>query len=228
MEKKNGKSGAPFHGDATGKKGGIVKDQKPADQAKPDQAKTKDQKMQVTKRDVLTAEVAYKLETAQIEQAIADGWIRWAGGSFEEAGTRTTAITNVKIGDKTQKGEKGSKKYSSIQPYEKLEAISDEGEVLLSGGKRENAVLRSKEKEDKRTEAEKQKGSRDHFNYGMDLEMKRIIRRDVEDDIAGPERAILSMAKIMFKKGKAKSLDAAIAKVRILMADDEDEDEGAE
>lgn len=220
MEQKNGKGGSGKRGGNLVKNGEVVKPI-PGGSAEP-----KENKMQVEKRDLLTAESAYTLTTEQIEQGLADGWIRWAGGTFEDAGTRETAVTNVKIGDKTKKGEKGAKKYSALQPYEKLEAISDEGEVLLSGGKRENAILRSKEKDDKRSESEKQKGSRDHFNYGLDLEIKRMIRRDVESEIAGPEQAILRMAKIMFQKGKAKSLDAAIAKVRVLMSDDDDAESG--
>src|SRR5262245_52560870 len=179
------------------------KDQKMVDQATAVQADVE------AGRPVIKAESAYNLESAVIEQALADGWVRWSGGTPQVAGTRETAHTDVTIS-----ADKSPTKKEETQPYEKLEAITFEGMVLLAGGKAEPAVLRGDEKVDPRTAEERIKGVPDHFNYGLDLEVKRNLRKALETEISGPEKAILKMAKIMLDLKMAKNLDAAIATAR--------------
>lgn len=167
----------------------------------------------VEARKVVIAEDAYNLTTDQIDAAIREGWIRWAGGiprgEKATAGTRTTAVTDVTI-----KKDKSPTKRDETQPYEKLEAISPEGMVLLAGGKLEPAVLRGDEKVDPRTAEERIKGACDHYNYGLDLEVKRNLRKALENEISGPEKAIRKLAQALVDLKMAKNLEQAIVKAR--------------
>jgi len=160
-------------------------------------------------RPVIKAEDVYSLSTEAIEAAIADGFIRWNGGTPESAGTRESSVTDVTITK-----DKSPTKKDEDQPYEKLEALTFEGMVLLSGGKAEPAVLRGDAKVDPRKAEERVKGAPDFFNYGLDLEVKRNLRKVLEQSISGPEKGIMKMAKVLFELKMAKSMDAAIAQAR--------------
>ena len=164
-------------------------------------------------RAVVTAENAYNLTTEQIQQALAENMVRWAGGipRGEKAtpGTRETSITDVTIS-----ADKSPTKKAEAQPYEKLEAISPEGMVLLSGGKLEPAVLRGDEKIDPRSDADRIKGACDFFNYGLDLEVKRNLRKALETEISGPEKAIRKLAQALVDLKMAKNLEQALVKAR--------------
>lgn len=169
--------------------------------------------VEVEARKVVIAEDAYNLTTDQITAALAEGFIRWAGGiprgDKATVGTRTTAVTDVTIS-----ADKSPTKKAETQPYEKLEAISAEGMVLLSGGKLEPAVLRGDEKIDPRTAEDRIKGACDHYNYGLDLEVKRMLRKALENEISGPEKAIRKLAQAMVDLKMAKNFEQALVKAR--------------
>jgi hypothetical protein len=210
-----------------------------ADPKEPQPTTDKDQKMpettivEVAVRPVVTAETAYGLSTDQIDAAIKAGYIRWAGGiprgEKKSEGSRESSVTPVTI-----KAGVSPTKQDETQSYEKLEAITDVGEVLLAGGKAEPAILRGDEKVDPRSPEERAKGSVDHFNYGLDLEVKRAIRKALENEISGPEKAIQRMAKVFLDLKLAKNLEQALAKARKQYEDeiaeqgetDTDEDQG--
>lgn len=186
--------------------------QKPVEPAKDQNMETQNEVLQAdveAGRAAVSAEAAYNLTSEAIEAGIAEGFIRWAGGTPTVPGTRKTALTDVTISK-----DKSPTKREETQPYEKLEAITFEGMVMLAGGKAEPAVLRGEEKVDPRTAEERIKGAADHFNYGLDLEVKRNLRKALETEISGPEKAILKMAKALFELKLAKNMDAAIAKAR--------------
>jgi hypothetical protein len=186
---------------------------KTVDQENPVSTETIDQAAEVETREAIKAEDAYKITTEQIDLALSEGHVRWAGGiprgEKQTDGDRTTALTDVTI----TKDKSPTKKEEVIQ-YEKLEAISDVGQILLSGGKLEAAVLRGDEKVDPRTEQEKLKGACDHFNYGRDLNIKRELRKMLLKQIAGPEKAIKNMAKAFLELKMAKNMEQAMIKAR--------------
>lgn len=176
--------------------------------------------IEVVVRAAIKAEQVYNLSTDQIDAAIVEGWLRWSGGTPGErnadstwinavAGTRVTALTDVTIS-----ADKSPTKREEKLPYEKLEAVSFEGMVLLAGGKAEPAVLRGDAKLDPRSAEERIKGVPDHFNYGLDLDVKRNLRKALEGEISGPEKAIAQIAKGMLAAKMAKSLPAALAMAR--------------
>lgn len=176
-----------------------------------------------------TAETAYGLETAAIEAGIEAGHIRWFGGE------RGKSLKAVKVKADKEKG-----RTAGEWSYEKLEAVDLEGMVLLAGGKLEPQTSRGDKKaEDTRTKAQKAKGVPDHFNYGLDLEVKRAIRRKIEGKTIDPEKAIEKMAALLVKFGVAKTETAALVLARKQYAeamaagnepdeDDDDETEGDE
>jgi hypothetical protein len=151
-------------------------------------------------RPIIPATVIYGLSEEVLEKALADGDLRHVG---------TVKLTITKKESGTGRDE--------VQPYEKMRALTFEGMVLLSGGKAEHSEPRGNTKEkDKRSEEGKRKGAPDHFNYGLDLEVKRELRRNLESEIAGPAKAIEKMAKAMVENKLAKSLPEAIAKVKAM------------
>lgn len=171
---------------------------------------TKETETPVAEPTFTTAETAYSLETEAIESALEAGHIRWAGSEPEKPGTRETALTEVKVKADAAKGRK-----AGSHSYQKLEALTLEGMVILAGGKLEPQALRGDTaKADTRSDADKKKGVPDHFNYGLDLEVKRAIRRKIEGKSVDPETAIKKMAALMVKLGIAKTENAALAMAR--------------
>lgn len=144
-------------------------------------------------RGVIPATAVYNLSQEQIDAAIEAGEIR--------QGTEPVDVTIKADSSPTKKDEK--------QPYEQLLALTWEGMVLLSGGKAEPQADRGDSKVDTRTETEKAKGAPDHFNYGLDLEVKRNLRRQLETEISGPAKVIERTAKLLFDQKMFPSLDAA-------------------
>jgi hypothetical protein len=146
-----------------------------------------------TTRETIPATTVYNLTQEQIDGAIEAGWI--------EAGSEAVDVTIKADSSPTKRDEK--------QPYDQLLAITWEGMVLLSGGKAERQAPRGEAKVDARTEEEKAKGAPDHFNYGLDLEVKRNLRRQLETEISGPAKVIERTAKLLFDQKMFPSLDAA-------------------
>jgi len=162
-------------------------------------------------REIISAETVYNLTTEQINDALAQGWVWWENGTPENPqGSREGSVTNVTLG-----ADKSPTKLDEIQPYQKLLGITFEGMILLCGGKAEPAALRGDTKKpDLRTDAEKQAGVADHFNYGLDLEVKRPIRKALENSLAGPDKAIRKMAQALLDLKMARNMDHALEKAR--------------
>lgn len=151
-------------------------------------------------REVIPASTVYNLTDEAIQAAIDAGDIAASGEAVD--------VTIKADSSPTKKDEK--------QPYSKLVAITWEGMVLLSGGKAEPAHPRGDSKVDQRTEAESAKGAPDHFNYGLDLEVKRMLRRQLEVEISGPAKVIEKTAKMLFDQKMFGSLDLAREHVRTM------------
>lgn len=151
-----------------------------------------------TGRAVIPATTAYNLTQEQIDNAIQEGWI----------------VANPEPVDVTIKADSSPTKKDEVQPYMQLLGITWEGMVLLSGGKAEPQAPRGDDKVDSRSEAEKAKGAPDHFNYGLDLEVKRALRRGLEQEISGPAKVIERAAKALFDAKLFGSLEAARAHVK--------------
>jgi hypothetical protein len=166
----------------------------------------KDTKMENTNeqiaRDIIPATTVYNLSQDAIDAAINDGHI---------------AVSPDAV-DVTIKADSSPTKRDEKQPYQQLVAITFEGMVLLSGGKAEPAAPRGDAKVDARTETEKSKGAPDHFNYGLDLEVKRNLRRQLETEISGPAKIIERTAKLLFDQKMFPSLDAAREHVKAMRA----------
>lgn len=144
-------------------------------------------------RQVIPASTVYNLTQEAIDNAIEAGWI--------VATPEPVDVTITADASPTKRDEK--------QPYMQLLALTWEGMVLLAGGKAEPQTPRGDSKADTRTEAEKAKGAPDHYNYGLDLEVKRSLRRALETEIAGPAKAIERTAKMLLDQKIFASLDAA-------------------
>ena len=142
------------------------------------------------------AAVVYSLTADQIAEAIADGRIANVG------------TTDVTISAKVTKT-----KDESIT-YEKLIALTADGQAFLCGGKMEPATDAPESGKDERTDEQKAKGACDHFNYGFDLEVKRSLRSKLAELIEGPAKAIAKAAQVMLDNGMADSLDEAVAMVK--------------
>lgn len=151
-------------------------------------------------RDVIPATTVYNLTQDQIDAAIEAGFI----------GASPDAV------DVTIKADSSPTKRDEKQPYAQLVAITWEGMVLLAGGKAEPQTPRGDAKVDTRTEAEASKGAPDHFNYGLDLEVKRMLRRQLETEISGPAKVIEKTAKLMFDAKMFGSLDLAREHVKAM------------
>lgn len=149
------------------------------------------------KRAMVPATKAYELSAEQIAAAIEAGDIANVG---------STDVTIKVDASKTGKDE--------VLPYEKLVALTLDGMVLLAGGKVEPATEAPTEGKDERTDAQKQKGACDHFNYGLDLDVKRYLRRILSNEIEGPAKIIAQTAQKLVDAGLFDSLDEAVADVK--------------
>jgi len=141
------------------------------------------------------ATTVYGLTADQIAQGIKDGLIAQVG----ETAVVIRGKGNVK---------------DEFVTYDKHIALNDRGEAFLCGGKSEVATPAPEKGEDTRTDAEKAKGSADHFNYGFDLEVKRELRSKLAELIEGPAKAIAKAAQTMLDQGVAETLDDAVAMVK--------------
>lgn len=99
-------------------------------------------------------------------------------------------------------------KFAEVQPVIAYYAVTPLGCLILSKGKAEGMTPRGVGK-DERTEYQKQKGVIDHYNYGFDLDLRRPVREKLDDSLAGPEKAIAKMAKVMVEGGYMDSLEEA-------------------
>lgn len=165
---------------------------------KPKETKVETTTNEQIAREVIPATAAYNLTQDQIDSAIEQGWI----------------VANPDPVEVTISANVSPTKQDESQPYMQLLGLTYEGFVLLSGGKSEPQTPRGDEKVDPRTDEQKQKGAPDHFNYGLDLEVKRNLRRQLEQEISGPAKVIEKMAKMMFDTKMAGSMDEARAKVK--------------
>lgn len=144
-------------------------------------------------RNIIPATEVYNLTPDQISAAL-------EAGDIAEGGTVNVTIKAGALAGLTK---------DEAQPYEQLLAVTFDGMVLLSGGKQEPQTPRGEDTKDSRTDAEKAKGAPDHFNYGLDLEVKRALRKDLETAISGPSKAIEKAATALFANKLFPSLDAA-------------------
>ena len=157
---------------------------------------------EVAGRAIVPAETVYNLSTEQIIAAIEAGDIQTGG--VVDVTVKAGAVGNVK---------------NEAQPYQQLQAITFAGMVLLSGGKEEPQTPRGDSKVDERTDAQRDKGAPDHFNYGLDLEVKRQLRKQLETEISGPSKIIERTAKLLFEQKMFASMDAARAHVKSMRAE---------
>jgi hypothetical protein len=102
--------------------------------------------------------------------------------------------------------------------YEKLIALTYEGQAFLTGGKEEPALDLAEGAKDERTDEEKAKGACDHFNYGFDLEVKRILRGKLAELIEGPAKVIAKAAQNLIDNGIADDMETATAVVKAARA----------
>ncbi len=153
-------------------------------------------------RATVPATTVYNLTQEQIDAAIEAGDIVQGG------------IVDVTI----KAGAAGNAK-DEAQPYEQLLGVTFDGMVLLSGGKQEPQTPRGDDKVDGRTDEQKAKGAPDHFNYGLDLEVKRTLRKQLETEISGPSKIIERTAKLLFEQKMFPSMDAARAHVKSMRAE---------
>jgi len=148
-------------------------------------------------RGTYAATAVYNLSADAIAAAIAEKLIANVG---------TTAVTiSAKI---------AGTKIDQFVNYEKLIALTAEGQKLLAGGKMEPATDAPESGKDERTAEQKAKGACDHFNYGFDLEVKRDLRGKLAEMIEGPAKAIAKAAQVMLDNGMADTLDEAVAMVK--------------
>lgn len=130
------------------------------------------------------------------------------------AGIEAGDLANVGSTDVTIKmGTSGAKKDETL-PYEKLVALTFDGQLILSGGKMEPGTDAPKEGKDERTKEQKQKGACDHFNYGYDLDIKRELRRQLSEELEGPAKVILKAAERLVDAGLFDTVDEAVADIK--------------
>lgn len=141
------------------------------------------------------ASVVYGLTADQLAQGITDGLIAQVG--------ETAVVIRGKGNTKDE-----------FVTYDKHIALNDKGEAFLCGGKTAVATPAPEKGEDTRTDADKAKGSADHFNYGFDLEVKRELRAKLAELIEGPAKAIAKSAQTLFDQGVAETLEDAVAMVK--------------
>jgi len=96
--------------------------------------------------------------------------------------------------------------------YEKLIALSFNGQLALAGEKEEIATVATEGVE--LTPEQEAKGACDHFNYGFDLEVKRILRGKLAELIEGPAKAIAKGAQNLIDNGFAETMEEAITMVK--------------
>jgi hypothetical protein len=143
---------------------------------------------------------AYSKTAAEISAAIEAGKIRNVGP------------TDLTISAKVTKTK------DETLVYEKLIALNFEGQSFLTGGKEEPALDLAEGAKDERTEEEKAKGACDHFNYGFDLEVKRILRGKLAELIEGPAKVIAKSAQNLVDNGIAEDMESATAMVKAARA----------
>lgn len=113
-------------------------------------------------------------------------------------------VETVTIGAKTSPTNKDEK-----QEFDALYALDAEGMAILSGGKIEAQTPKPTEGKDERTDEQKRLGACDHFNYGRLLSVRQNVRTDLEDRIAGPEKAIDKTVKANMDGGMFDSIEEA-------------------
>lgn len=74
--------------------------------------------------------------------------------------------------------------------YTKYVALSATGMAALCGGKFDPMTVKPEEGEDVRTDAQKEAGACDYFNYGYDLEARASARQQLMSELEGPEKQI--------------------------------------
>lgn len=74
--------------------------------------------------------------------------------------------------------------------YTKYVALTASGMAALCGGKFDPMTPKPDEGEDTRTDAQKEAGACDYFNYGYDLEARATTRQALMNELEGPEKQI--------------------------------------
>lgn len=74
--------------------------------------------------------------------------------------------------------------------YTKYVALTATGMAALCGGKFDPMTPKPEEGEDTRTDAQKEAGACDYFNYGYDLEARATARQALMNELEGPEKQI--------------------------------------
>lgn len=152
---------------------------------------------ETTARSVLAASAVYGVEAETLRQAIEAGFIRPASDPAEVKIKKDTSPTGK----------------DEVQPYAKLEAVTAEGMAILTGGKIEPATPAPKEGKDERTPEQKRDGACDHFNYGLDLQIRQTIRGKLATELEGPAKTIEKLAKALLENGWADTIEDARAQV---------------
>ena len=74
--------------------------------------------------------------------------------------------------------------------YTKYIALTASGMAALCGGKFDPMTPKPDEGDDNRTDAQKEAGACDYFNYGYDLEARATARQALMGELEGPEKQI--------------------------------------
>lgn len=150
----------------------------------------------MAQRDILKASAVYGVSVEALQEAIQAGHLR----AVEDA--------KVTIGAKSSPTGK-----DEDQPYAKLEALDVEGMAVLMGGKLNASTPTPTEGKDERTDDEKRSGAADHFNYGLDLNVRQQIRNKLATELEGPSKTIEKAAKSLVEAGLHETLEEARAAV---------------
>jgi hypothetical protein len=147
-------------------------------------------------REILKASAVYGIPADVLSAAI------------EGKHLRVVENVEVTIGAKSSPTGK-----DEAQPYAKLEALDAEGMAVLMGGKLEAATPAPTEGKDERTDDQKRSGAADHFNYGLDLNVRQQIRGKLATELEGPSKTIEKAAKALVEAGMHDTVDEARAAV---------------
>jgi hypothetical protein len=168
-------------------------------------------------KTIMTAEtntaVAEQPETAKAEPRMRVGAMQAYGLTAERIAELVEAgdVANIGATELTISA-KVTKAKDEVLVYEKLIALTFAGALALSGGKEEPATVATEGAE--LTDEQKAKGACDHFNYGFDLEIKRILRGKLAELIEGPAKVIAKAAQNLLDNGGADDLESAVAMVK--------------
>lgn len=145
---------------------------------------------------MLKASAVYGVSPEDLQAALDAGFIR----AVKDA--------EVTIGAKSSPTGK-----DEAQPYAKLEAITVEGMAVLMGGKLNASTPAPAEGKDERTDDDKRSGAADHFNYGLDLNVRQQIRQKLGAELEGPAKTIKKAAEGLVAAGLYETFEEAQAAV---------------